>query len=89
MLNRWSASMSHATKIVVNLEEVEVHQEKLTYAQLVHLAYPGDPHADATDVIYTVTVSHPSFGDLSLARGDKPVTVKPGMVCNVRKTGRS
>lgn len=81
--------MSRATKIIVNLEEVEVHQEKLTYAQLVHIAYPNDPPADSSDVIYTVTVSHPSLGDISLARGDKPVTVKAGMVCHVRKTGRS
>lgn len=81
--------MSHATKIIVNLEEVEVHQEKLMYAQLVHIAYPNDPPADSSDVIYTVTVSHPSLGDISLARGDKPVTVKAGMVCHVRKTGRS
>lgn len=81
--------MSQATKIVVNLEEVEVHQEKLTYAQLVHLAHPSDPPAESSDVIYTITVSHPSIGDVSLARGDKPVTVKPGMVCHVRKTGRS
>lgn len=81
--------MSHATKIIVNLEEVEVRQEKLTYAQLVHIAYPQDPPAETSDVLYTITISHPSLGDISLARGDKPVTVKPGMVCHVRKTGRS
>lgn len=77
------------TKIVLNLEGVEVHQEKLTYAQLVHLAYPQDPPADTSDFIYTITISHADLGDLSLARGDKPVPVKEGMVCYVRKTGRS
>ena len=81
--------MNHATKIIVNLEEVEVHQDKLTYAQLVHFAYPKDPPAETSDLIYTITISHPSFGDISLARGDKPITVKSGMVCHVRKTGRS
>lgn len=84
-----SNSTQPTTKIILNLEEVTVHQEKLTYAQLVHLAYPQDPPADASEFIYTITVSHPDLGDLSLARGDKPVPVKEGMVCNVRKTGRS
>lgn len=84
-----NASKQPNTKIVLNLEEIEVPQEKLTYAQLVHLAYPQDPPADTSDFIYTITISHPELGDLSLARGDKPVAVKEGMVCHVRKTGRS
>lgn len=78
-----------STKIILNMEEIEVRQEKLTYAQLVHLAYPNDPPADTSDIVYTITVSHPDLGDLSVARGAKPVPVKKGMVCNVRKTGRS
>ncbi|MBP0624904.1 multiubiquitin domain-containing protein [Cupriavidus consociatus] len=77
------------TRIILNLDPIDVHQEKLTYAQLVHFAYPQDPPADTTDFIYTITISHPDLGDLSLARGDKPVPVKEGMVCHVRKTGRS
>jgi hypothetical protein len=77
------------TKIVLNLVELDVPQERLTYAELVHLAYPQDPPADGSDFIYTITISHPDLGDLSLARGDKPVPVKAGMVCHVRKTGRS
>jgi hypothetical protein len=84
-----SNSKQPNTKIVLNLEEIEVPQEKLTYAQLVHLAYHQDPPADTSDFIYTITISHPKLGDLSLARGDKPVPVKEGMVCHVRKTGRS
>lgn len=84
-----NASKQPNTKIILNLEEIEVPQEKLTYAQLVHLAYPQDPPADTSDFIYTITISHPELGDLSLARGDKPVPVKEGMVCHVRKTGRS
>jgi hypothetical protein len=77
------------TKIILNLTEVEVHQEKVTYAQLVHLAYPQDPPAESSDFVYTITVSHSELGDISLAKGDNPVSVKEGMVCNVRKTGRS
>ena len=83
------SATTRATTIVVNLSSVEVHQEKLTYAQLVHLAYPQDPPAESSDVIYTVTVSYPEGESLSLARGDNPVQVKEGMVCHVRKTGRS
>lgn len=78
-----------ATKIILNLDEIEVHQEKLTYAQLVHLAYPQDPPADTSDFIYTITITYADGESLSLARGDKPVPVKEGMVCHVRKTGRS
>lgn len=77
------------TEIILNMEKIEVNQEKLTYAQLVHLAYPQDPPADASENVYTITVSHPDLGDISVARGAKPVPVKKGMVCNVRKTGRS
>jgi hypothetical protein len=84
-----TTAAQHATKIIINLDEIEVHQEKLTYAQLVHLAYPQDPPADTSDFIYTVTVTYPDGESLSLARGDKPVLVKEGMVCHVRKTGRS
>lgn len=83
--------MSHqtptSTKIKLNLEEIEVNQASLNYQQLVRLAFPADP--EESDIIYTVTVSHPDFGDRSVARGDKPVPVKEGMVCHVRKTGRS
>jgi hypothetical protein len=77
------------TTIVVNLDEVEVKSSHLNYAQLVKLAFPDDPPADDSDIVYTITISSPSLGDISLARGDKPVKVEEGMVCNVRKTGRS
>jgi hypothetical protein len=84
--------MSHqaqpTTKIILNMDEIEVHQERLTYQQLARLAYPQDPE-DNEDIVYTITVSHQDFGDVSLARGDKPIKVKEGMVCHVRKTGRS
>lgn len=84
--------MSHTqpmTKIILNMEEVEVPQEHITYAQLAHLAFPQDPPTDSSEIVYTISVSHPDIGDQSLARGSKPVSVKEGMVCHVRKTGRS
>ena len=77
------------TKIILNMNEVEVHQKKFTYAFLANLAYPDDPPAESSDIIYTITVSDPKHGECSLARGEKPIEVTEGMVCNVRKTGRS
>lgn len=84
-----SGNQQHTIKIILNMEEHKVHPEHITYAQLAHLAYPEDPPAESSDIVYTITVSHPDIGDRSVARGDKPVPVKEGMVCHVRKTGRS
>jgi Multiubiquitin len=86
--------MSHTsqpnTNVILNMEKVGVPQQKLTYAQLVHLAYPGDPPADDSDIVYTISVTYPDgVGDTSVSRGSQPVNVKEGMVINVRKTGRS
>jgi hypothetical protein len=75
--------------IVLNLNEVVVHSSHLNYAQLVKLAFPDDPPAETSDIVYTITISSPSLGEISLARGDKPVKVEEGMVCHVRTTGRS
>lgn len=82
--------MSAVTNIILNMEPVAVHQAKLSYAQLVHLAYPGDPPAEHSDIRYTVTVSYgDGTGEQSLSLSSHPVDVKEGLVCNVRKTGRS
>jgi hypothetical protein len=80
---------NQGTTIVLNLNEVIVHSHYLNYAQLVKLAFPDDPPAETSDIIYTITISSPSLGEISLARGDKPVPVEEGMVCYVRTTGRS
>lgn len=86
--------MSHTaqpnTTVILNMEKVDVPQQKLTYAQLVHLTYPGDPPADGSDIVYTISVTYTDgVGDTSVSRGSQPVNVKEGMVINVRKTGRS
>lgn len=78
-----------AIKIILNLNEVIVHSSRLNYAQLVKLAFPDDPPAETSDIVYTITISSPALGEISLARGDKPVKVEEGMVCHVRTTGRS
>lgn len=79
----------HGTKIILNLNEVTVRSSHLNYAQLVKLAFPDDPSPDTSDAVYTITISAPLLGEISLARGDKPVKVEEGMVCHVRTTGRS
>jgi len=79
----------HKPKFILNLDEVEHHHHELSYAELVFLAYPQDPPADTSDIIYTITIEYLEGEIISFARGDKPVPIKQGMVCNVRKTGRS
>ena len=83
-----SAATQPVTKIILNMEEVEVRQERLNYQQLAKLAYPKDTE-NAEDTAYTITVSYPDGREQSLAKGDKPVEVIEGMVINVRKAGRS
>lgn len=80
---------SKATTIILNLNEVVVRSSRLNYAQLVKLAFPDDPPVETSEIVYTITISSPSLGEISLARGDKPVPVEEGMVCHVRTTGRS
>lgn len=75
--------------IVINMEPHQVDDETIDYARLAQLAYPQDPPALTSDIVYTVTVSHPKLGDRSMARDDHPVPLHDGMVCHVRKTGRS
>jgi hypothetical protein len=72
--------------IVVNGRQKTVTTHKLTYADVVKLAFPADPPDDA--VVYTVTFANPHGHDGTLAAG-QDVPVKDGMVFNVSKTNRS
>lgn len=82
--------MSTITNIILNMEPKQIHQAKLSYAELVHIAYPSDPPTSHSDILYTVTVSYEDGGgERSMSQSSNPVEVKEGMVCNVRKTGRS
>jgi hypothetical protein len=83
-----SGPTQSVTKIILNMEPIEVHQARLNYQQLAKLAYPGDPE-NSGDITYTITVSYPDGREQPLAKGDKPVEVVEGMVINVRKAGRS
>ena len=72
--------------IMVNGRPREVTDHKLTYLQVVQLAYPGEQPTDT--IVFTVTYSHHQGRDGSLVAGQE-VTIKDGMIFNVRKTDQS
>ena len=81
-------SPGHNTKftITVNGRQREVTDKKLTYLQVVQLAYPGEVPTDT--IVFTVTYADPHGKDGSLVAGQE-VETKNGMVFNVRKTDKS
>lgn len=72
--------------IVVNGRPREVRDHKLTYLQVVQLAYPGEVPTET--IVFTVTYSNPHGHDGSLTEG-QDVVIKEGTIFNVRKTDRS
>ncbi len=89
MSNTNSAQATGHTKtysIIVNGRPREVSDHKLTYLQVVQLAYPGEVPTET--IVFTVTYSNPHGRDGSLAAGEE-VAIKDGMIFNVRKTDRS
>lgn len=72
--------------IIVNGRPREVIDHKLTYLQVVQLAYPGEQPSEG--VVFTVTYSNPHGKEGSMVAGDE-VVIKDGMVFNVKKTDRS
>lgn len=75
-----------AYSIIVNGRPREVTEHKLTYLQVVQLAYPGEQPSER--VVFTVTYSNPHGKEGSMVAGDE-VVIKDGMVFNVKKTDRS
>ena len=75
-----------AFTIVVNGRQRVVQDHKLSYEQLVRLAYPEATPDES--IVYTVSYANPHGRDGTLAPG-QDVTVKDGMVFNVGKTNRS
>lgn len=70
--------------IVVNGTQEVWTDHKITYEQVVQLAFPGSP----PDVLFTVSYANPHGHDGTLAAGqDTPV--KDGIIFNVVKTNRS
>ena len=72
--------------IIVNGRSRETHEHKLTYIQVIQLAYPGELPSER--VVFTVTYSNPHGKDGSMVDGDV-VVIKNGEIFNVRKTDQS
>lgn len=72
--------------VIINGRPREVTGQKITYSQLVQLAFPDDQPNEAT--VYTITYSNPHGKDGTLVSG-QDVHVKEGMIFNVTKTSRS
>lgn len=72
--------------IIVNGRPRQVSDHKLTYLQVVQLAYPGETPTD--QIVFTITFSNPHGKDGSMVEGDSQV-IKDGTVFNVRKTDKS
>ncbi|MGM0506170.1 MAG: multiubiquitin domain-containing protein [Bacteroidota bacterium] len=81
-------SEAQATEIIVNGRKVEVTEKKLSFEQVVKLAFPEAefvPH-----MVYTVTYKRGSNQKPKgvMVKGDV-VTIKKGMVFNVTATDKS
>lgn len=72
--------------IIVNGRPRTITDDKLSYIEAVHLAYPGEQPSDM--VSFTVTYSNPHGKDGSLVDGQE-TKVHDGMILNVHKTDRS
>lgn len=72
--------------IIVNGRRREVSQHKLTYLEVVQLAFPDEMPTET--IVFTVTYSNPHGKDGTLVAGEE-VVVKDGMIFNVRKTDQS
>jgi len=72
--------------IIVNGRPRTVTEHKLTYLQVVQLAFPGEQ--PTATIVFTVTYSNPHGKDGPLVEG-KDVPIKDGMIFNVRKTDQS
>lgn len=72
--------------IIVNGRRREVRQHKLTYLEVVQLAFPGEKPTET--IVFTVTYSNPHGKDGTLVAGEE-VVAKDGMILNVRKTDQS
>ena len=72
--------------IIVNGRQREVTDHKLTYLEVVQLAYPGEEPSDK--IVFTVTYSNPHGKDGSLVAGDE-IKIKDGVIINVVRTDQS
>lgn len=80
------SGQNKTSTIIVNGRQREVTGHKLTYQQVVNLAFPDDQ--PDPNIVYTVAYANPHGKDGTLAEGQE-VQIKEGMVFNVTKTNRS
>ena len=71
--------------IIVNARPKEFEGDRISYAQVVQLAFPGEVNAD---IVYTVTYVGPHLPDGTLVEG-QDVEVFNGTKFDVAKTNRS
>lgn len=86
MNNSHNPGQNKTYSIIVNGRPREVTEHKLTYLQVVQLAFPGEVPTATT--VFTVTYSNPHGKDGSLVDG-QDVVIKDGEIFNVRKTDQS
>ena len=79
-------SHNKSITIIVNGRKREVTEGKMSYEEIVKLAFPDDPSNQDFD--FTVAYANPHGKDGELVPGQE-VHVKEGMVFNVTKTNRS
>ena len=74
------------TIIIVNGQQMETFEKKLTFAEIVHLAL--NEYNPSPTTSYTVTYSKNAHDKGMLVTGDE-IPVRKGLVFNVTKTTRS
>ena len=72
------------TIVIINGRPKKFDGEKISYSELVQLAFPGN----SENIIYSITFTGPSMADGTLADG-QILTIKNGMKFDVTKTNRS
>ena len=74
------------TTIIINGRQFEVTGNRISYSEVVQLAFPNDQPSDTIE--YTVAYANPHGKDGTLVEGQS-VHIKEGMIFNVTKTNRS
>jgi len=75
-----------SSMIIINGRQREVSGQRISYTQVVQLAFPDDQANEAIE--YTVAYANPHGNDGTLVNG-QDIHIKEGMIFNVSKTNRS
>lgn len=85
-INNNSDLHKKGTIIIVNGRSIETFEKKLTFEQIVQLAF--NEYTPSESTVYTVTYSKNEHDKGMLTEGDV-ITVRKELVFNVTKTSRS